>query len=148
MLPNGPANHLPLDGEGVHVAPGFSQPEVSLPARHAELDELVVPFDPDLANAAITVGSPSGGLFEIVAVLDIDLPASDSSGCLDVEFDPGADDPAPVARRNQADVWLVVRTRDRGRCHLDLLHQLALVRIHGIEPIDHVVLICVRRGIP
>ena len=98
MLPDGPADHLALDGEGVHVAPGFSQPEVALPAGYAELDELVPFFGADFADAAITVDAAARRLFEILAVLDDLRSTPDLARRLDVELDPGADRPPPIAR--------------------------------------------------
>ena len=128
MLPNGPANHLPLDGKGIHVAPGLSRPEVLLAAGYAELHELVSPLDPNLADAAITVHGP-------LSVRDRRHPGRPL---------PGAYGPEPVARRNQANVGLVVGVLDYGRGHFDLLHQLAFVGIYRIQSVDHMVLVRVR----
>ena len=148
MLADGSADHLAPDGVGIHVTRDFSQPEVLFAARHSELDEFVASFDADFADAMVAIDGAAGHVFEIVAVLDIDFPAPDSSrSSLDIELDLGADDAAPIARRHDPDIGLVVGVFDGGRRDLDLLHQLAFVGIDGIETIDHVVLIYMRRGV-
>ena len=98
MLPNGPANHFPLNGESIHIAPGFSLLEVLLDAGHAEFDELAPLFDADLPNVAVTVDGAASCLFEVVAILDNLYLAPDASSLLDIKFDRGADCPSPVAR--------------------------------------------------
>ena len=53
VLADGAANHFALDGESIHVAVGFAQPEKVLTAGYAQLDEFVVLFDADFANATV-----------------------------------------------------------------------------------------------
>lgn len=98
VLADGAANHLALDSESIYIAVGFSQPEKVLATGYAQLDEFVAPFDANLANAAVVVDRTSGGLFEIVAILDHGFPPPDPSRRFDVEFDLGADRAALVAR--------------------------------------------------
>ena len=103
MLLNGPADHFALNGEIIHIAPGFSQSEVVLTTRYAQLNELAPFCDTDFANLAISVDGATGGLFEIVTIIDNFYLASHSSSRLDVKLNLGADDAAPVARRHQAE---------------------------------------------
>lgn len=148
VLPDGPADQLVLNGAGVDVAVGFAQAEVVLAAGSAEFDELVALLDPDLTDTEVAVDGAAGGLFEIVAILDDPLLAADrSSGRLDVEFDLGADGPAPVARRQQPEVGAVVGILDRSRRHLDLFHQSAFIGVDGVEPVDHLILVYMGRRV-
>ena len=128
----------------IHVAPGLSRPEILFVAGYAEFHKFASPLDPNLADAAVPIDGAARCLFEIVAILNNLLPSADSPIRLNVKLDLGADEPAPVAGRQQADVGLVVSILDRGRCHLDLLDQLALIRIDRVKPIDHVVLVRMR----
>ena len=144
MLADGAADHLALHGQRGHVAPGFARSQKSLVAGHAKFDELVPLLDPNLADAARAIHRALGDRFEIVAVLDGDRLALHAALRFDVQFDAGADDAPPAVRREHADVGGVVGVLDRRRRHLDLLHQLAFVRIHRVEPIHHVVPVHVR----
>ena len=147
MLPDRPANHLALYRKGFHVAPGVSRPEIVLTARHAQFDELVPLLHADLAHAAVAIERAPSDPFEIIPVLNVDFAALDPAGRLDIELDLGTDHASPVARRHQADIGPVVGVLDRGRRDLDLLHQLALVGVHRIEPVDHVMSVRVCRRV-
>ena len=147
VLPDGPADHLALYGGGVHVPVVLSRSQKPLLARDLEFDELFPWLDADVTDAEVPVDGAAGSLFKVVAVHDVLFLASDPAGGLHVEFDPGGDRPAIVVRVEQSNVWLVVSVLDHGGRYFDLLHQLALVGVHGIEPVDHVALIDVRRRI-
>ena len=77
MLPDRAADHLALYSERVHITPRLAGLEVLLAARCAQLDILVSLGYPDLADAAIRIDGPPGGLLQVVAILYRDFLALD-----------------------------------------------------------------------
>ena len=147
MLADGAADHFALHGQRFHVAVCFAFPQEPFVAGHAKFDELVARLDPNLADAARAIHRALRHRFEIVAVLDRHRLAPHAALRFDVQFDFCTDDAAPAAGGKHADVRGVVGVLDRGRRDLDLLHQLALVRVDRVQPIDHVVRLHVRRRV-
>ena len=90
VLLDGAADHLALHGQRVHVAVGLAGPQVVLAAGKAQLHELVALRDADLADAAVAIDRPPGGLLQVVAVLHGDLLALDAACRLHVQLDLGA----------------------------------------------------------
>ena len=149
MFTDGPADHLTLDREAVHVAPSLVDFQKLLTAGHAQLEVLVALLDANLADAAIGINSAAGRLRQIVAVLHGDLLAPHAVGRLDVQLDPRADAALLLlAHGHQPDVRPVVRVLDRGRGDLNLLDQSLLIGVHRVEAVDHVVLVRMRGRVP
>ena len=147
VLANGAADHLPRHHAGVHVAPRFAPAQVVLAAGDPKFDQFLPSPDADLPDAAAAVEGAAGGLFEIITVLHGRLLAPDPPGGLDVQFDARADRPAAVAGRHQTDVRPVMGVLHGCRGHLDLLHELALVGVDRVEPVDHVISVGVGRRV-
>ena len=140
VLLDGPPDHLALHGQGIHLAVGLPQGQVDLTAGVAQLHELFALGGADLADTEVAVHRPLGQLLEVVAVVDGQHLRLGASGRLHVQLHLGRD-ALLVAHLQQPHVGLVEGVLDGGRCHLDLLDQLALVGVHGIEPVHHVVLV-------
>ena len=139
------ADHFALDGTGVHIAPGFTHPQVHLAARHFQLQVLIALSGTDLTNTDVGVQRAARLLFQVKTVLHCDGIATHHTGCVfTIHFDAGRDDAALIADRQQLDIGLVVTPLHRGCSHLNLLHQTLLVGIHSVEPVHHVVLVNVR----
>ena len=102
VLADGAANHFALNGESIHVAVGFIQPEKVLTTGHAQFDEFVAFFDADFADVAVPVDRTFGDLFEIVAIVDNNLLADGSQ----LTFSTSSSTLALIVPR-----WLGVDTR-------------------------------------
>ena len=59
VLLDGPADHLPLHRQRVHVAEGLADAQKVLAAGNAQLHELVALFDTDFADAAVVIDVPA-----------------------------------------------------------------------------------------
>ena len=70
MLLDGPADHLPLHRQRVHVAVRLTDAQKMLAAGNAQLHELVSLFDTDFSDAAVVIDGPLRGQFQNIAVLD------------------------------------------------------------------------------
>ena len=141
-------DHLPVDGGRVHAAVDVSGPHPMLVPRQPQLQVLVAPFDTDLADPMIPVHRAPRLPLQLVAVGHLQGAAPHPAArCRHVHLDLGPDGSPLPAGRHQADVGPVVIVGDHPGRHLDLLHQLAFVRVHRIEPVDHVVLVRVGRRV-
>ena len=147
VLADGAADHLPRHHAGVHVAPRFAPAQVALAAGDSKFDQFLSWPDANLPDAATAVEDAARGLFEIITVLHGLLLAPDPPRSLDVQFDARADRPAAVAGRHQTDVGPVMGVLHGCRGHLDLLHELALVGVDRVEPVDHVMPVGVGRRV-
>src|SRR3546814_3424128 len=78
---------------------------------------------------------------------DLDFLATDLCALLRVHFDAGCNSAAPVVGRQETQIGLVMAALDFERGHFDLLDQLALIGVHGVKPVDHVMLVHVGSGI-
>src|SRR3546814_6042701 len=78
-----------------------------------------------------------------------DMRISDWSSdvCSSDLFDAGCNSAAPVVGRQETQIGLVMAALDFERGHFDLLDQLALIGVHGVKPVDHVMLVHVGSGI-
>ena len=142
------ADHLALHGQCIHIAPRLTRLQVMFAARHTQLHELVAL----LARGFRRCGNWRRSARPVVCSRSSPsctvtsrrwTPVSDSH----VQLDLGRDDPPLAAHGQQPDVGLVVGAFDgRGR-DFDLLDQLALVGVHGVEAVDHVVLVGVGGGV-
>src|SRR3546814_2806711 len=86
-------------------------------------------------------------ILNIVPVLHGDFLATDLCALLRVHFDAGCNSAAPVVGRQETQIGLVMAALDFERGHFDLLDQLALIGVHGVKPVDHVMLVHVGSGI-
>ena len=145
MLLDGAADHEPLEGVAIHVADSLARTQRLL--QVAQFEKLLAGFAAEVLHQAVGIDGASGDLLEIVARLHGDRLAAHTRAALDVEFDLGAEGALLVAGGEQLDVALVVAAFHFEGGHLDLLHQLALVGIHRVEAIDHVVLVGVGGGV-
>ncbi len=141
VLVDGATDHLALHRQCVDVAPRLAGLEEPLVSGDAQLDVCAAATGPDLADAAVGVERSPGGLLEVVTVKHRHLAAAYTGEGLQVHLDPGGDLAAAALRRDEAHVRLVVGVLHGGRRDLDLLHQALLVGVHGIEPVNHVVLV-------
>ena len=136
------ADHLPLHDERLDIPMGFPNLEKLLIARNMELDELL-PFPlagRDLADPMVAVDLPPGGVVEAITGRHRHFAAVDGLRLLDIELDNGGNRSPGRFGAHEPHVGLVGGVGDRRRRHLDLLDELPLVGVDGIEPIDHVVL--------
>ena len=142
VLADGAADHLARDLVLVDGAVALALPEEEAVAGDAELDGGAV-AGADLADAEVLVELAAGLLLEVVAVEALDGLAADARLRLDVELQGDGDGRAPAALVDgeDLDVGRVVGVLDGGRGDLDLLDELALVGVDGVEPVDHVVLV-------
>ena len=147
MLLDGAPDHLALNGKGVHIAPSFAWLQKLLAARHPQFHILATLGDTNFADAAIGIDGALRGLFEIVAVTHDDFARLHTGGGRNIQLHLGADVASLVGDRDKTDEWLVVGAVERGRGYLDLLHELALVGVHRIEPEHHVMLVDMGSGI-
>ena len=142
------ADHLALHGQRIHITVGLARLQKHLATGVAQLHERFALGRIDLADAKIGIDRAAiGALLEVVAVADRHLNPLHTSGGLFIQLDLGADAAALVLHLHQTNEGLVVRVLYRGRRHLDLLDQFALIGIDGIEAKYHVVLVHMGSGI-
>ena len=86
-------------------------------------------------------------MFEVVPVLNRDDAPPDTGRSLNVQLDFRTDDATFVAHGDEPQVGTVVGILDRRRGHFYLLNKLALISIHRVESVDHVMPVDVSRRI-
>ena len=142
------ADHLALHGQRIHITVGLARLQEHFAAGVAQFHELFALGRIDITHPKIGIDRAAiGALLEVVAIADRHLNPLHASGGLFIQLDLGADAAALVFHLHQAHERLVVRVLYRGRRHFDLLDQLALVGIHRIQAVHHVVLVHVGGGI-
>ena len=135
-------NHGALHGLGVDIAPSLAYTQELFAAGHFQLNELVRLGCANFANAHIGVQRAACLLLQVETILHRDRFAPHSAcGVLSVHFNAGSDDAFFVGHGQQLHIRLVAAALHSGCGHLNLLHQLLLIRIHRIQPVHHVVLV-------
>ena len=148
VLLNRAANHEPLNRLAIDVGVRLTQAQVHRIARHGEREQFLALGGAHGIDSVVGVDRTPSGLLEVVTSSDHHFVTADPSTRRHVELELRADHPlAGDGGRNEANVGLVVPALHGGGGHLDLLHELPLVGIHGIEPVQHVVLVHVRGGV-
>ncbi len=137
------ADHQPLERVGVHVADRLARSAASVLRRNCSVPDTSSPFAARCsADQAVGIHGAPGGLLQVVAGLhgdrfaaDMPAPRCTSSSTL------RRNAPRLLLVDSSLHVRLVVAALDLQRSHLDLLDQLALVGVHRVQAIDHVVLV-------
>ena len=141
------AQHQALQRVRIHIAHRLAGLQKCFAAGQLHFQKLVVAGGADLANPAIGVDGAFGQFLQVVAVLNDHFFAADLLALQYVNFNARCDRPFAVARRNEADIGLVVAALDFQRSDLDLLDQLTLIGVHGIEAKHHMVLVHMGRRV-
>jgi len=100
VFPNGPADHLALYGQRVHVPHAWPGLRKCSPPAHAARDTRG-PRHAYLTDAAVGIDRAPSGLLQAVTVLHRDFLALHTAGGLHVQLDPRRDATAPIADRHQ-----------------------------------------------